>query len=97
MYHVTYNEMERAALALLTANLNKECEFTKYIKHLLAQPNVEKYMDGEKYREGKLPIDQAQCDHQAGWRNFSWNVFGRAPNICSTHLTGKRHFITYAI
>ena len=97
MYHVTYNEMERAALALLTANLNKECEFTKYIKHLLAQPNVEKYMEGEKYRDGKLPIDQAQCDHQAGWRNFAWNVFGWAPNICSTHLTGKRHFFTYAI
>ena len=75
MYHVTYNEMERAALALLTANMNKECEFTKYIKHLLAQPNVEKYMEGEKYRDGKLPIDQAQCDHQAGWRNGKRHFF----------------------
>ena len=97
MYHVTYNEMERAALALLTANVNKECEFTKYLQHLLVQPNVEKYMKGQKYLAGKLPIDQAQCDHQAGWRNFSWTVFGRPSNICSTHLTGKRHFITFPI
>ena len=97
MYHVTYNEMERAALALLTANVNKECEFTKYLKHLLAQPNVEKYMKGAKYQAGKLPIDQAQCDHQAGWSNFSLKVFEKPPNICSTHLTGKRHFITFPI
>ena len=97
MYHVTYNKMERAALALLTANVNKECEFTKYLKHLLAQPNVEKYMKGAKYQAGKLPIDQAQCDHQVEWSNFSLIVFGEPPNICSTHLTGKRHFITYAI
>ena len=59
MYHVTYSEMERAAIALLTANVNKECEFTRYLKHLLAQPNFEKYMRGQKYQEGKLPIDRA--------------------------------------
>ena len=89
MYTVTYREMERAAIALLTANVDKECEFTRYLKHLLAQPNVEKYMKGAKYQAGKLPIDQAQCDHQARWRNFSLAVFEKPPNICCTHLTGK--------
>ena len=28
MYTVTYREMELAAIALLTANVDKECEFT---------------------------------------------------------------------
>ena len=70
MYTVTYREMsvERAAFALLTANVDKECEFTRYLKHLLAQPKGEKYVKSQTYQEGKLPIDQAQCDHQAGWR-----------------------------
>ena len=48
MYTVTYSKMERVAIALLTANVDKECEFTRYLKHLLAQPNVEKYMKGAK-------------------------------------------------
>ena len=97
MYTMTYREMDRAAIALLTVNVNKECKFTRYLKHLLAQPNVEKYMRGQKYQAGKLPIDQAQCDHQAEWRNFSLAVFKKPPNIFSTHLTGKRHFITFPI
>ena len=65
MYTVTYRETERAAFALLTANEDKDCEFTRYLKHLLAQPNVEKYMRSQKYLDAKLSIDQAQCDHQA--------------------------------
>ena len=97
MYTVTFREMEKAALALLTANVEKKCEFSTYIGHLLSQPTVLSFMMSDECLAGRLPgpIDQAQCDHQAGWRNFSWNVFGRAPNICSTHLTGKRHFITF--
>ena len=93
MYTVTFREMERAAIALLTANVDKKCEFTRYLRRLLAQPSVWKYMESQGYLEGKLPIDQAQCDNQAGWRNFSLAEFGTPPNICSTHLTGKLYFI----
>jgi hypothetical protein len=32
-------------------------------------------MGTKSVRDGKLPIDQAQCDHQAGWRNFSLKTF----------------------
>ena len=33
MYTVTFREMERATLALLTANVDKQCDFTRYLKH----------------------------------------------------------------
>ena len=93
MYTVTFREMERAALALLTANVDKKCEFSRYLKHLLSQQSVLRYMVSKECIEGKRPIDQAQCDHQAGWRNFSLVEFGKPPNICSTHLTCKLYFI----
>ena len=28
--------------------------------------NVQRHMKSDGYKEGKLPIDQVQCDHQAG-------------------------------
>ena len=92
MYTVTFREMEKAALALLTADVEKKCEFSTYIGHLLSQPAVLKYMSSSECLEGKLPIDQAQCDHQAGWRNYSINEFKRPPKICSNHLTGDLFF-----
>ena len=92
MYTVTFREMEKAALALLTANVEKKCEFSTYIKHLLSWPTVLRYMGSTDCLGGKLPIDQAQCDHQAGWRNFSINEFGKPPNICSNHLTSDLFF-----
>ena len=88
MYTVTFREMEKAALALLTANTEKPCEFSTFIGHLLSQPTVQGYLSSDEYEAGKLPIDQAQCDHQAGWRNFSLKELGKTPNICSNHLTG---------
>ena len=97
MYTVTFREMERAALSLLAANVDKKCDFTRYLKHLLAQTGVQDYLKSHFFKEGKLPIDQAQCDHQAGWRNFSLSEFGVPPNICSAHLTGKFYFIAIQI
>ena len=94
MYTVTYREMERAVIALFTANVDKVCEFTTCLKHLLAQVRVQEYMRSQGYRDGRLPIDQAQCDHQAGWRNFCLNVFEKEPNICSNHITGKHYCFT---
>ena len=92
MYTVTFREMEKAALALLTANVEKKCEFSTYIGHLLSQPTVLQYISSDDCLAGKLPIDQAQCDHQAGWRNFEINEFGTPHNICSNHLTGDNLF-----
>ncbi len=73
MYTVTYREMARlaSAIALFTANLNKEFDITTCLKHLIARPRVKTYTKSQGYRDCKLPIDQAQCDHKAGWRNFS--------------------------
>jgi hypothetical protein len=65
MYTMTYQEMERAAIALFSASLDKDCEFTTCLKHLLAQQKVQGYMSTQRFRDGQLPIDQAQCDHQA--------------------------------
>ena len=65
VYTLTYREMERVVIARLTANVDKECEFTRYLKHLLAQPSVQKYMRSQDYKDGKPAIDQGQCDHQA--------------------------------
>ena len=94
MYTVTFREMERAALSLLTANVDKKCDFTRHFKHLLAQTGVQNYMKNDLFKvTAKLPIDQVQCGHQAGWCNFSLSKFGLQPNICSTHLTGKLYFI----
>ena len=83
VYTVTYREMERATIALLTANVDKECEFTRYLKHLLAEPNIQIYMRSQDYQVSKFPIDHVQCDHQAGWHNLSVAVFDKLPNICS--------------
>ena len=33
-YTVTFREMGLAAIALLTANVDKKCEFTRYLKHI---------------------------------------------------------------
>ncbi len=44
MYTVTYCEMERAAIALFSANLDKTCGFTTCLKHLVAQPRVHEYV-----------------------------------------------------
>jgi len=89
MYTVSFREMERAALALFGANLDKTCEFTTCLKHLIAQPRVMTFVASQAFLSRRLPIDQAQCDHQAGWRNFSLNTFGKEPNICSNHVTGE--------
>ena len=86
MYTVTFCKMDGScSCPLLTANVDKKCEFTRYLEHVLTQLNVQIYMES-------LPIDQAQCDHQAGWRNFSLAEFGGPPNICSTHLTGQLYY-----
>ena len=92
MYTITFREMEKATLALLTANVEKKCEFSRYFKHLLSQPTVLSYMTSDECLAGRLPIYQAQCDHQAGWRNFSLSEFEKPPNICSNHLTDDLFF-----
>ncbi len=59
MYTVTYSEMERAAIALFTTNLDKQSEFTTCIKHLLAHPTVQTFIKTDGYRDGKLQGRQA--------------------------------------
>ncbi len=59
MYTVTNREIERAAIALFSANLDKDCEFTIRLKHLFAQQRVQEHMSNQGFRGGKLPIDQA--------------------------------------
>ena len=49
-------------------------------------------MASDECLAGRLPIDQAQCDHQAGWRNFSLSEFDKPPNICFNHLTRDLFF-----
>ena len=87
MYTVSFREMERATLALFSANMDKTCEFTTCLKHLIAQPRVITFIASQNFLSRSLPIDQAQCDHEAGWRNFSLSTFEKEPNICSNHIT----------
>ncbi len=63
MYTVTYREMDRAAIALFSANLDKKCEFTTCLKHLVVQPQVQENVASPKLVNGLLFVDQAQCDH----------------------------------
>ncbi len=86
---LTFCKMQRATLALLPANVDKGCEFTACLKHLLAQPNVQKYMKTQRYSAGKPPINQAQCDHQTRWHNFPRAMFRKDPSIFSNHIAGK--------
>ncbi len=79
MYTVTCREMKRAFIALFTANLDKECKFTTCLKHLLAQQRVQEYMSKQSYRDGLLPTDQAECNHQAGWGNFASRSLRKSP------------------
>jgi hypothetical protein len=41
MYTVTYSKMERAAIALFSANTDKKCEFSTCLKHPVAQLRVQ--------------------------------------------------------
>ena len=53
MYTLTYYQMQRATLALLTVNVDKDCEFTRYLKHLSSNFSVTVF--------GKLP--NICCNH----------------------------------
>ena len=61
-YTLTFYELQKAVISLLKANTAKDCPFTTCIKELLARPNVQKYIEGDLYRDGKLDIPKAQCD-----------------------------------
>ena len=79
-------------------HVDNECDFSRYLKHLRGQVGVQEYMESDLFKlHAKLPIDQAQCDHHAGWRNFSLMEMGKEPHICSAHLTGKFYFIALRI
>jgi hypothetical protein len=88
LYTVTYFGMQKAVMALLKANTEKDCEFTSCLKLLLGRPAVQQYLHSDEFSANKLPVDQAQCDQLAGWACFSREVFDRDPNVCSNHLTG---------
>ena len=49
MYTVTFREMERAALSLLTANVDKECDFSRYLKHLRGQVGVKEFIESATF------------------------------------------------
>ncbi len=51
MYTVTYRAMKRAAIALFSANVDKEGKFTTCFKHLLAQQRVQEYITKLIYDE----------------------------------------------
>ena len=57
MYTVTFREMERAALSLLTANVDKECDFSRYLKHLRGQVGVKEFIESDLFKiYAQLPI-----------------------------------------
>ncbi len=90
---MTFREMKRAAVALISASLDKDCEFTTCLKHLLAQQRVQEYMSTQRFRDCHLRMDHTQkkCDHQAGWRNLLLKTFEKEPNICS-NLIIRNHY-----
>ena len=93
LYTKTYYEMQSAVMALLKAETRKACEFSTYMKMPKSRPELVKYLAGPRFKENKLPVDQAQCDQLPGWACFSHEVFGFPPNICGNHITGKYRFV----
>ena len=65
------------------------------MKMLTSRPEVAKYLAGPRFKENKLPVDQAQCDQLPGWACVSHEVFGFPPNICGNHITGKYRFVIF--
>jgi hypothetical protein len=53
---LTLYELQKAVISLLNANTAKDCPFTTCLKELLARPNVQKYIQGALYCDGKLDI-----------------------------------------
>ena len=88
--------MQSAVMTLLKTETRKACEFSTYMKMLKSRPELVKYLAGPRFKENKLPVDQAQCDQLPGWACFSHEVFGFPPNICSKHLTGKYRFLIFS-
>ena len=69
--------------------------FSSYIKSLKSRPNVVVYLDGPRFAENKLPVDEAWCDQLPGCAGFSREVFGFPPNICGNHLSGNCPFLLF--
>ena len=95
LYTKTYYEMQSAVMALSKAETGKACEFSTYMKMLKSRPEVVKYLAGPRFKENKLPVDQAQCDQLPGFSSFSHEVFRFPPNICGNHITGKYRVANY--
>ena len=86
LYTKTYYEMQSAVMALLKTETGKACEFSTYMNMLKSRPEVVKYLAGPRFKENKLPVDQAQCDQLPGWAYFSHEVLGFPPDICGITL-----------
>ena len=89
-YTGTFLELQEAALLVNDIHTcsQADCEFCNCLDELLSQERVVKFLEGDFFKAGKLPIDTAQCDNFHGFGNFTREVFGWDPNICKNHLLG---------
>ena len=62
--------MQSAVMTLLKTETRKACKFSTYMKMLKSRPEVVKYLAGPKFKENKLPVEQAQCDQLPEWHAF---------------------------
>ncbi len=100
LYKVTFFEMQRAVMAVLKAQTDKDCEFSTCVCALKRKDHVanyQSYLESDEFEARKLPINQAQleCEQLPGCACFSGDVLGFRkfpPNICGNHLTGMHCF-----
>ena len=88
---VVYHEVRKAVGLVSSINTCDEasCETCSIMRELLADVEMRKYIDSQKYKDCILPVDTAMCDNFVGWGNFAENVLGITANICHAHATGN--------
>jgi hypothetical protein len=92
-FTVVYNELRKAVCLVPSINTcdDASCQSCSIIRELLADAEVRKYIETQKFKDCILPVDTAMCDNFVGWGNFAENILGVIANICHTHATGNVH------
>ena len=91
-YTGTFLELQEAFIlscSILTVTCsNANCASCSILKQLRGSERVIKYLAGDAFKAGKIPVDSAQCDNILGFGNFTRTVLEMDPNVCKCHILG---------
>ena len=93
-YTGTFQELQEAVMLVfdIESCSDPDCEFCAHLDFLMHSEGVIKFKSGDAFKNGKLPVDTAQCDNILGFGNFTREIFDMDANVCKCHALGKYLF-----